>query len=270
MTGFYDIRDPKTILKFSDSGNFSCFFLCEKGGARILLNNHIYNLKESTISIIPPFSSMRFIEKSDNLEGWIMKMDMEDIADAMLQIPYDKKLEIRRDSCRCITNAQQERIMNLKKVIEDRVASMGEEGYFMVGNIIRSLKKAFCYEVTQACASGAEHREKQKDRNDEVFNIFLSSLSLKFATERSVAYYAELQDLSPAYFSAIIKAVSGKPAKFWIENQIFTSAVNYLRNPNFSIGEIAGILNFPDQSSFGKFFKKISGLSPFDYRKNYL
>ena len=45
-------------------------------------------------------------------------------------------------------------------------------------------------------------------------------------------------------------------------------AARMLREPEMSIQQVAEALSFPDQSSFGKFFKKHTGLSPLKYRQN--
>ncbi len=270
MSGFYDIRDPETSLEFSDLGNFSCFLLCEKGSVRILLNDRIYNLEKNTIGLIPPFSSLTFVLMSDDAQGWITKMNMEDISDAVLELPADMKMDIRKDSCRYISDVQRDRILSLKSLMEDRLASVRDEGYFMVNNVIRSLQKALSYEVAQAYVSGKEFNEVTDSRKNEIFKSFLASVKVKYAFERFVASYAKEQNLSPAYLSEVVKEISGQPAKFWIEHLIFTAAVRYLRNPNFPIREIAWFLHFPDQSSFGKYFKNISGHSPASFRKNFL
>ena len=39
-----------------------------------------------------------------------------------------------------------------------------------------------------------------------------------------------------------------------------------MKQPNVRIQEIAERLNFPDQSSFGKFFSRVVGMSPKEYR----
>ncbi|MBQ2133511.1 MAG: helix-turn-helix domain-containing protein [Bacteroidales bacterium] len=42
-----------------------------------------------------------------------------------------------------------------------------------------------------------------------------------------------------------------------------------LRTPQLTIKEITDKLKFADQSSFGKFFKKHTGISPKKYREDY-
>ena len=46
------------------------------------------------------------------------------------------------------------------------------------------------------------------------------------------------------------------------------SAARMLRDPDMTIQQIAEELSFADQSSFGKFFKKHTGMSPLKYRQN--
>ncbi len=270
MDRFFDVNKVETMLEFSEFGNISCFLFCESGRVSVLLGDRIYKLERNAVCIIPPYSSIKFIERSDDLKGWVTKMDMKDITDAVLGLPIDTKIDIGKYSCRYVTESGRKRILDIKKVIDDRLYALEEEGYNVVNNVIRSLRKAFCYEIIQAYITGTEADELPVDRKQEIFNAFLASAKMRFASQKSVCKYAEEQNLSPAYLSSVIKEVSGRSAKDWIENLGFAYAVHYLRNPNYPVKEIAWLLNFPDQSAFGKFFKNISGLSPFQFRKKYL
>ena len=48
---------------------------------------------------------------------------------------------------------------------------------------------------------------------------------------------------------------------------LYSEACTLLSYSQLSIQEIATVMNFSDQSSFGKFFRKKSGLSPIEFRK---
>ena len=45
-------------------------------------------------------------------------------------------------------------------------------------------------------------------------------------------------------------------------------AAGLLRDPELTIQQVAEQMSFSDQSSFGKFFKKHTGVSPLKYRQN--
>ena len=57
-----------------------------------------------------------------------------------------------------------------------------------------------------------------------------------------------------------------KPADF-ITEKIFNKAQEHLQNTNLSIGEISQMMKFNDIYSFSHFFKRNSGMSPLQYRK---
>jgi AraC-like DNA-binding protein len=47
---------------------------------------------------------------------------------------------------------------------------------------------------------------------------------------------------------------------------LLTEAKILLRKPDATVKQVADELNFGDQSSFGKFFKKHTGLTPVEYK----
>lgn len=73
--------------------------------------------------------------------------------------------------------------------------------------------------------------------------------------------------MSPHYLTLIVKHVTGQSASDFIFEMLYSEARNLLTHSKLSIQEIASKLNFSDQSSFGKFFKRKAGVSPFDFRR---
>ena len=61
---------------------------------------------------------------------------------------------------------------------------------------------------------------------------------------------------------------SERTAIQWIETFTILKAQHYLGSTKLSVKEIAYELNFPDQSVFGRYFKKHLGISPSAYRNN--
>lgn len=116
--------------------------------------------------------------------------------------------------------------------------------------------------------------QKQKElsktffsRKSEIVNNFFELLYRFCEKEHSVVFYAKKLCISPQYLSLITKSQTGNTANQWIDDALSNEAIHLLRNPNISIQEIAYTLNFSDQSSFGKFFKKQKRMSPSKYRR---
>ena len=64
------------------------------------------------------------------------------------------------------------------------------------------------------------------------------------------------------------KELTGKSANKWIDDALIVEAKMLLKAPQATVQQVADILHFSDQSTFGKFFKKHMGISPMEYRKS--
>ena len=62
--------------------------------------------------------------------------------------------------------------------------------------------------------------------------------------------------------------MTGKSANKWIDESLIVEAKILLKTPDITVQRVADLLNFSDQSTFGKFFKKHVGLSPMEFRKS--
>lgn len=85
--------------------------------------------------------------------------------------------------------------------------------------------------------------------------------------QHEVSFYAAQLCVTPDYLSKVMRDFSGRSAAKWISHALITEAKILLRKPDMTIQTITEILHFSDQSVFGKFFKKHTGLSPMNYRK---
>jgi len=96
---------------------------------------------------------------------------------------------------------------------------------------------------------------------------FVQLVNNYYIEKRTVEEYAELLHVTPNHLSQSIKSVSGKNALSFINDRIMTEAKSIVQHTDFDIAEIAYQLNFSDPANFGKFFKKHSGVTPLEYRK---
>lgn len=68
------------------------------------------------------------------------------------------------------------------------------------------------------------------------------------------------------HLSNVIKELTGKSAGEWIDSYVILEAKTLLKYSNMSVQEIAYYLNFPNQSFFGSYFKRNTGMSPSQYK----
>ena len=134
---------------------------------------------------------------------------------------------------------------------------------------IKSLFKSFIYRALY------EIKELHSVSTDGVLSIqdnvhfdgFIRLLEANYKKHRSIKFYAENMNLTPKYLSLLIKNLSGKLATEWIDEYVILEAKNLIKYSSLSIQEISYALNFPNQSFFGKYFKRHTGMSPKAYRQ---
>lgn len=104
--------------------------------------------------------------------------------------------------------------------------------------------------------------KRKTSKQINVFKKFLELLNTYSVTNREVQFYAEKLNITPKYLSAVTIEYSGKNASKWIDEYVITKAKNLLREQRHSIKSVSMQLNFPSQSFFGRYFKRITGMSP--------
>lgn len=249
------------------------FFLCKRGTARILLGNNIYIITENHLCIYTPNTFFQILEKSDDLDGILQEDSVDAYYPAVSSINIRKRLSMRDSPIVVITQEEANNIIALtasfNRTMELSEAKQDNE---IIGSIHENylvyLRYAICLSVCEAYFSNSPVAAVSQDRDDAIFNQFLISVYEHCHRERTVQFYADEQHLSPYYFSTIIRGKSGKSALQWIENVTMTYARQYLNDSAMSIKQIAEHLNFPDQSTFGRYFKHREGCSPSEYRIN--
>ncbi|PWJ55932.1 AraC-like DNA-binding protein [Dyadobacter jejuensis] len=87
-----------------------------------------------------------------------------------------------------------------------------------------------------------------------------------FKTHHTVAEYASMLHKSPKTLSNYFAKFSSKTPLQFIQDRKMMEARILLENSVWSIKEIAYELGFEDLQTFGRFFKKQSGIAPSDYR----
>lgn len=104
-------------------------------------------------------------------------------------------------------------------------------------------------------------------RKEEIVDEFLKLLSKHTRERRPITYYADKLFITPQYLSSILKEQTGKTGSKWINDSLIVEAKKLIKSPHSTIQGVAYTLNFSDQSTFGKFFKKSLGISPLVYRR---
>lgn len=110
--------------------------------------------------------------------------------------------------------------------------------------------------------------DSQNGRKKEIVVAFIDLLKQHIRQQHAVGFYASELCISHQYLNRIVKALTEKTAYELICNSLVGEIVKMLEDSTMTMQQIADQLNFPDQASLSKFFKRQSGYSLTDYRKN--
>ena len=95
----------------------------------------------------------------------------------------------------------------------------------------------------------------------------LRFINLNCSNPLRVAEIAEAQRCHPDYLSRIFKQTVGMGIAEYIARLRVDQARRLLGTDRFSLGEIASMVGFYDQSHFGKVFREYAGMTPNEYRR---
>ncbi len=101
---------------------------------------------------------------------------------------------------------------------------------------------------------------------NDIFDRFIKLVNLHCKEQRQLAFYADRICLTERYLGTVIRQASGITAKEWIDKAVITQAKVMLRHTNMQTTEIADRLHFSTPSFFCKYFKRLTGCTPQNYR----
>lgn len=83
----------------------------------------------------------------------------------------------------------------------------------------------------------------------------------------TIDFLAEKYHLSPTNLKNGFRAVYGNSLYAYLKEYRIHKATEFLRNSEFEIGYIAGLVGYDNASKFAKSFKAVMGINPSEYRK---
>ena len=117
----------------------------------------------------------------------------------------------------------------------------------------------------------APNEQKQvSPYNLTLLKSFRNLIETNFRTLKLPKEYAELLYITTNHLNALCNDLLDISAGEVIRNRVILEAKRLLVNPELGITEIASQLNFSDNSYFTKFFKKQTGLTPEEFRKQFI
>ena len=106
-----------------------------------------------------------------------------------------------------------------------------------------------------------------RSREQTIFDRFIQLVNQHCRQQHQISYYADRLCLTERYLGTVIRQTSGTTAKEWIDRALITQSKVLLRHSDKSVAQISEDLNFPNPAFFSKYFKRLTAMTPLEYRE---
>lgn len=249
-------------------------FFCIKGEFEVEINLKKFTIRKDSMFIYTPGNIVR-VTNIDPQEKESVHFVVAAISEDLMSSTrfdfsklYNESLRLLESPCVVINENERELCRKYFDLIQEvskiRMPNMRESVAALISSIFYLMGAMWTDRLTAAKKNGGE---EVSTRSKIVLEDFLMLVRDYHTKERSLSFYADKLYLTPKYLSKLIKSVSGKSAHEWIDSFVILEAKNLLKYSDMSIKSIVYELNFPNQTTFYRFFKTKTGMTPSEYRK---
>jgi len=237
-----------------------------EGSANIHLDYTPYDIRSNSLVVVLPIHVLQIVHTSSNFKGKVLviqKALAEECNCANSYLSVSNYMELRRNPYVSFSPGEN---IYLDKCLEDIQQKIKMRSHAFHKEVVQNAFCAYTLELAHLMNAKATKNLPILSRKEQIVNKFFQLILSYCRTEHTTTFYADKLCITPQYLSTILKSMTGKPANQWINDALMTEAKIQLRKPQVTVQEVAYTLNFSDQSSFGKFFKKGIGISPSQYK----
>lgn len=132
---------------------------------------------------------------------------------------------------------------------------------------VSSLVAALMHHYDRLFHQQADTLAATRSREQTIFDRFIQLVNQHCRQQHQISYYADRMCLTERYLGTVIRQTSGTTAKEWIDRALITQAKVLLRHSDKSVAQISEDLNFPNPAFFSKYFKRLTAMTPLEYRE---
>jgi AraC-like DNA-binding protein len=253
LSGYFDLQGIILIL-------------IEKGSCSLEVNMATHELNKGGIFAAFPGQIIHILQLSKDFKPLCIACSIDMVNDLTSQVKDSLQLIqlIKQSPYQQKENEEFEHLKKSFRFLQEKIeiTQNNQHRYQIIKNLVLSIAfECFDFLIKKSIIHQGSNRKKS------LFNAFLRNVEEKHRKEHSVKYYADELFVTSKYLSTVVNEISDKTPKQWIDEYIALDAKVLLQSSEKDIQEICEELNFPDVSFFGKFFKRMTGMSPKAFRE---
>ena len=264
------LANLKSLAPLNPSRFESLLFIgITSGELEIQMDYVAHRAGENSILFIMPTHISYFTKIDNNLNGWVLaisKSYLPTLSFSKQQLPaVISYMQLKKNPLTVFDANEYQRLYEDLDFVRSKIR---KPTHLFYKETINVALRMFFLDLGDYYLARKEHYiTSSLSRKEELFIDFQNLLKDNCTKRHEVQFYAGKLCITPQYLTSILKEQSGKSASQWIQEALVIEAKSMLKNPRITIQQVSDELHFPDQSTFGKFFKKNAGLSPLSFRK---
>ena len=237
-----------------------------KGTIKMMIDLESIEVKPQSVVFIAPERIFKPLEwEGDELDVYLLFLSNKFVYDLNIDLnAINTNLFISAKSVLTLSTAKINQLIRYFEMLHMNAAEQNSYNR----HIARALMSAAAYQLMAYGEEAEQNQSSQKtySRKLSYVQTFLRLVRTHHRRERAIGFYAGQMFISPKYLSLVIKDATGRSAAEWIDQYVLQEAKNLLRYSGKNVQQVAYELNFTNQSSFGKYFKHLTGMSPTQFQ----
>lgn len=241
--------------------------LCKSGEVSVEINYVTYTLKANGFLSIAPYDIVVFKGGSSDFKSQALVLPVTLFTPIIAELKMSHYDYVKKNPLIYFNEEYLKIIDTTFELIKRASALLGEERFEQV--VIKQVASLF-YIQQQFYESCSEHDiqlHEYVSRKKELFRLFIKTLVESHSVSREVLFYANELGVSSGYLNEVCNDISHQTAKEIIDSAVSARLKYELSYTSKSIQELADEYNFPSQSYFSRYYKRMTGMTPSEFRK---
>lgn len=277
MNKIVDLNTEKVVIRNLDRNsaypehvrcNCLALILCQQGEYNLEINYAKYSIRSGGMLVLFPLDIVVMGDCSYDVDCKLLMLPSGTFTPIMQEINISQFEYIRRAP---VQYPGEEYLFFVKQTFSllEKACNLLDYEHF---ERVAEKQVASLFYIQQSYCSKHDDFAKVNfgdyvSRKRELFRKFIKELVGSRSVSREVLFYANEMGISSGYLNEICNEVSGHSAKDIIDSAVVARLKYDLSYTSKSIQELSDEYNFPSQSYFSRYYKRMTGLTPSEFRK---
>lgn len=248
--------------------NHFVFILCNSGNMSLEINYTNYILSKNMLLVISPFDIVSLKHGSDDFKCNAVVIPTAILNNLFADVDISKYESLKKCRIVLLEDGFYFYFVQAIALLKSAKQLVSQEKFNLVAekqvvSLIQMLKH---YNSTFQ-SNVRNERKEYSSRKNELFKKFIHELISSHSVSREVLFYANELGVSCGYLNEVCNEVSSHSAKEIIDSAVAARLKYELSYTGKTIQELSDEYNFPSQSYFSRYYKRMTGMSPSEFRK---